>query len=158
MDGFSIFKSEALTEVPCEVESACDVQSRVHTWTISGDVIIPSQDAQRDEIPSQLNLECSDDTGDVSPVVPVNVHLSATANLPVLGPDTCEVDPSNIPSDSMIAHAGSQDESQPNKENLSPNTQMIGNPCSTTNNDVHEDVIVPDEECLGYTVITINPH
>ena len=78
-------------------------------------MIIPSQDAQRDEIPSQLNLECSD----LPPVVPVNVHLSATANLPVLGPDTCEVDLNNIPSDSMIAHAGSQDESQANKENLS---------------------------------------
>ena len=89
MDGFSIFKSDTLNEVPCEVESPSEVQSPIHTWTISGDVIIPSQDAQRDDIPSQLNLERSDDTQDLSPVVPVNVHLSATANLPVSGPDTC---------------------------------------------------------------------
>ena len=156
MDGFSIFESDTLNEVPSEVESPCDVQSPIHTWTISGGVIVPSQDAQRDEIPSQLNLECSDDTQDLSPVVPVNVHLSATANLPVSGPDTCKVDPNNIPSDSMIAHAGSQDESQANIENLSPNTQTIGNPGSTTNNDVNEDVIVPDEEHFGYTVIKIN--
>ena len=81
-----------LNEVPCETESPCEVQSPVQTWTISGDVIILSQDAQRDDIPSQLNLECSHDTQDVSPVVPVNVYLLATANLPVSGPDTCEVD------------------------------------------------------------------
>ena len=120
-------------------------------------MIILSQDAQRDDIPSQLNLECSDDTQDLSLVVPVNVHLSATANLPVSGPDTCEVDPNNIVSDSMIAHAGSQHELQANKENLCPNTQTIGNPGSTTNNDVNDDVIVPDEQ-FSYTVITINPH
>ena len=45
MDGFGIFDFDTLNEVPCEVESPCDVQSPIHTWTISGDVIIPSQDA-----------------------------------------------------------------------------------------------------------------
>ena len=122
MDGFSIFESDTLNEVQCDVESANDVQSPVHTWTISGDVVIPSQDAQIDEIPSQLNLESSDDTQELSPVVSVNVHLSATANLPVSRPHTCEVDPNHIQSDSMIAHAGSQ----ANKENLSPNTPSNG--------------------------------
>ena len=58
----------------------------------------------------------------------------------------------------MIAHAGSEHESQANKENLSPNMQTIGNPGSTTNNGVNDDVIVPDEEWFGYTVITINSH
>ena len=110
MEGFSVFDSETLNEVPCD-------ESPIQTWTISGDIIVLSQDTQRDEIPSQLNLECTDDMEELSPVTPGTVHLSATAKLPVPGPDTCEVDPNVVTSDSMVTHAGSQHESEGNKEN-----------------------------------------
>ena len=87
---------------------------------------------------------------ELNPVTPVTVHLLATAKLPVSVPDTHDV----IKSDSMVAHAGSQHESEGNKENYSPNIVQIQ---SHLSNEKDELVLVPDEECFGYSLITINP-
>ena len=37
MESFSVFDSETLNEVPCD-------ESPIQTWTINGDIIVPSQD------------------------------------------------------------------------------------------------------------------
>ena len=55
----------------------------------------------------------------------------------------------------MVAHAGSQHESEGNKENYSPNIMQIQS-CLSNEND--EPVLVQDEERFGYSLITINPH
>ena len=80
-------------------DNETDSQSHVQSWNIdSNHTLVPSQDAQRDDIPSPignnyLNLLCSDESEcENSPVHPVRLALLDTAKLPVSSEDTCEWD------------------------------------------------------------------